>query len=62
MGNYFETITGNSEVETVGGVFQCQEHGCVDIVEEASYNDKQSLLYWVCEEGHKNRVEGFNIS
>lgn len=62
MGNYFAEIVNSLEREEVEGVFQCQEYGCVDIVEEAFYVEKESLLYWTCEEGHKNKVDGFNIS
>lgn len=49
---------GGEEVE---GMFQCQEHGCFDIEETATYYPDLMRLEWVCEEGHKNSVEDFNI-
>jgi len=61
--NVFAEIAGNAkgDGEEVGGVFQCQQDVCFNIVEVATYYEKQSLLEWQCEEGHKNKIEGFEI-
>lgn len=63
MRNYFKEVVDevNQVLETVDGVFQCQERGCFDIVEEAVYNEPDKLLTWTCEEGHDNKIEGFDI-
>jgi hypothetical protein len=61
--NYFKEVVDeiNEVVETVDGVFQCQEQLCFDIVEEAVYNEAMQLLTWTCEEGHDNKIEGFEL-
>lgn len=61
MINPFEAIVAPkiSEGEGVDGSFDCQE--CFVTVHEAMYFDKESLLVWVCPDGHKSHIEGFRL-
>lgn len=62
MRNWFAEVAGSTpEGYEVDGMFQCQEDGCWDIEEVATYVESQNLLFWTCEEGHENKVEDFSI-
>lgn len=63
MRNFFQELYDkmNEGREAVGGTMQCQERDCYSVVDEGIYIEAEKLLMWTCEEGHENRIEGFEL-
>ena len=43
--------------EEVQGQFWCQEQGCFDVIETATYDPQKNMYAWTCDEGHPNTLK-----
>lgn len=60
MINPFESL-GRKRAEVVDGSFACQHSKCYNVNIEALYDQDKKVLFWDCQDGHENTIEGFEI-